>query len=248
MTLCFHLGAIESEVTPSDAAFIREDRPSAEQDFTPNPVLFLATLFGHMTILWDMMLAFGVRQPPQYWAIAGAAILLLDSTSIAVTAVAAVEVGAKVSKWNDVGWMTLCADHGSSTGEDDTGVSNATTNADNSRRRKYGNFHGNDSTEYKGPFFEHQTLPLDISDASTLVCLCLPRPMIRSMLTVLQARCPAMDMAVLERGSWSPCLSVFGDAYSSLPLALFTGCIPLALETEERSRRQPKHQAIRKSD
>lgn len=204
-----------------------------------------------MTILWDMTLAFGVRQPLQYWAIAGAAILMLDSTSIVVTAVTAVEVGAKVSKWNDVGWTTLYADHGSSTGEDDTGVSDLTANADDSRRRKYGNIHSNDATGHKRPFFEDQTLPFNISDASTLVCLCLPRQIIRSMLTILQARCPVMGMAVLGHGrrdSWGSCMSVSGNAYLGLPLALFTGCIPLALETEKRSRQQPKHQAARKSD
>jgi hypothetical protein len=201
-----------------------------------------------MTLLWDMMLAFDVGQPPWCWAIAGAAILMLDSTSIVVTAVAAVEVGAKVSKWNDVGWIMLCADHSSSPGEDDTGVSDLAANVDDSRRRKYGNFHGNDSTGYKGPFFDDQTLPFDISDASTLVCLCLARQIIGSMLTVLQARCLAMDMAFLERGSRSSCVSVFGDAYSSLPLVLFTGCISLALEAEKHRRQQPKHQGTKESD
>lgn len=53
-----------------------------------------------MTILWDMMLAFGVRHSPQYWAVAGTVILLLDSASVVVAAVAAVEVGAKVSQWS----------------------------------------------------------------------------------------------------------------------------------------------------
>jgi hypothetical protein len=100
LSLCSHLELIDSEVRLNYTALARENRLSAEQDFTPNTVLFLATMFGHMTILCDMMLLFFDQLRPRYWGFAATTILILDGTSIVVTAVM---MGTKVITWNDVG-------------------------------------------------------------------------------------------------------------------------------------------------
>lgn len=220
LSLCSHLGAIQIEVRLSDAALTQEDRLSAEQDFTPNAILFLATVFGHMTILWDMWLTFGVLRPLWNWGIAAAAVLTLDSASVVVTAV---QVGAKVSAWNDINRTTLCADHNFAT--EDTGISDLTANPNDACGRKYGTVHSNGTTRHRRPCTEHQALPFDISDASTLVCSCLPRQIIRFRLTTLQAPRFPVDMAILERrgpACWGSRMSVCANAYHSLPLALLT--------------------------
>lgn len=151
LSLCSHLEVIESEVTLSHTACAREDRLSSEQGFTPNTVLFLATLFGHLIIFWDMVLAFGIRQPLRYWRTAGVIILIMDSTSVVVTAA---EAGTMVNTWNDVGRRRLYADDKLTT-EADTGIPDLTTNAGNSRRRRHSNVYGNGSAKYRGSFFEH---------------------------------------------------------------------------------------------
>jgi hypothetical protein len=101
------LKLIESEVRLSHAVLGREDRLNAEQDFTPNTVLFLATVFGHTTMLCDVILIFFHQRRWMYWGFAAAMILILDSISVAVTTMA---VGRKVITMNDVDWMGLWAD------------------------------------------------------------------------------------------------------------------------------------------
>jgi hypothetical protein len=64
-------------------------------------------MFGHMTILWDIVLAFGIRPLERYWRFTAATILMLDTVSITVTAV---EVRMEVITRSDVGWTRLCAD------------------------------------------------------------------------------------------------------------------------------------------
>ena len=104
LSLCSHLELIDSEVRLNYTALARENRLSAEQGFTPKTVLFVATLFGHMTMLCDIMLLLFDRRRPKYWCFAATIILTLDGTSIAVVA------AKEVIEWNEIGQNRICAD------------------------------------------------------------------------------------------------------------------------------------------
>jgi hypothetical protein len=64
-------------------------------------------VFGHTTMLCDMILIFFYQRRWMYWGLAAAMILMLDSISVAVTTTA---VGTKVITINDVDWTRLWAD------------------------------------------------------------------------------------------------------------------------------------------
>ena len=105
LSLCSHLELIGSEVRLNHTALARENRLSAEQGFVPKTVLFVATLFGHMTILCDIMLLFFDLRHPKYWCFAALIILTLDGTSIAVV------VANEVIEWNEFCQNRICADN-----------------------------------------------------------------------------------------------------------------------------------------
>ena len=105
LSLCSHLELIGSEVRLNYTAFARENRLSAEQGFVPQTVLFVATLFGHMTMLCDIMLLFFDLRRPKYWCFATIIILTLDGTSIAVVA------ANEVIEWNEIGQNRICVDN-----------------------------------------------------------------------------------------------------------------------------------------
>jgi hypothetical protein len=76
-----------------------------EQDFTPNPILFLAIMFYHMHMVWEKLNLFGLLQWDRRWVVELTLVLVVDAASVIVDAV---EMETKVvsrKRWLERGHM-----------------------------------------------------------------------------------------------------------------------------------------------